>query len=103
VISAGTSVGESIAVIRAHGAEPAAVLIALDREERSGSATQIGECSAAQEVARTHGIPVIAIAGLDDLLRFLDSDEARTADLASYRDQVAAYRSRYGARRADAG
>ena len=97
VISAGTSVGESVTLIRSHGAQPAAVLIALDREERSGNAEQIGTLSAAQEVARTHGIPVLAIAGLRDLLRFLDSDAASAADVSNWRERVAAYRARYGA------
>ncbi len=101
VVSAGTSVGESVQLIRAHGAQPAAVLIALDRQERSGNATQIGELSAAQEIERAHGIPVLAIAGLDDLLGFLESDDARATDLASHRERVAAYRARYGARTPD--
>lgn len=101
VISAGTSVGESVELIRAHGAQPVAVLIALDRQERSGNAERIGDLSAAQEVERTHGIPVLAIAGLDDLLRFLESDDARTTDLASHRERVAGYRARYGARAPD--
>ncbi len=99
VISAGTSVGESIDILRANGAAPAAVLIALDRQERSGNATEIGERSAAQEVERSHGIPVLAIATLDDLLRFLDSDEAHGLRLDEHRDRVAAYRERYGSER----
>ncbi len=93
VISAGTSVGESMRLIRAQGAEPAAVLIALDREERSGDATRVGDRSAAQDIARTYGIPVLAIASLGDLLRFLDSDDA----LAAHRQKVSEYRDRYGA------
>ncbi len=97
VISAGTSVGESIELIRAHGAEPAAVLIALDREERSGDAERIGERSAAQEVTHRHAIPVLSIASLSDLLRFLSSHEGLAANLAAHRERVAAYRDRYGA------
>jgi len=97
VISAGTSVGESIDILRANGAVPAAVLIALDRQERSGNATEIGERSAAQEIERSYGIPVLAIAALDDLLRFLDSGEAQGMKLDGHRERVAAYRSRYGA------
>lgn len=96
VISAGTSVGESIGLIRAQGAEPAAVLIALDRQERSGDAQRIGEFSASQEVERRHGIPVLAIASLDDLLGFLDSGDALADGLAAHRGHVAAYRARYG-------
>lgn len=97
VISAGTSVGESVDLIRAQGAEPAAVLIALDREERSGTATEIGGRSAAQEVVHRHGIPVLSIASLGDLLRYLESDEGSAAHLGVHRERVAAYRDRYGA------
>ena len=96
VISAGTSVRESVQWIRAAGAEPAGVLIALDRMERGGTATEISGHSATQEVARLYGIPVIAIASLDDLLAFLDSDGADAQALAGFRPQVRAYRERYG-------
>ena len=96
VISAGTSVRESVELIRAHGAEPAAVLIALDRQERSGDAGHIGELSAAQEAERLYGIPVLSIATLGDLLDFLGSTEASGAGIAAHRDNVAAYRTRYG-------
>ena len=88
VITAGTSVRESVALIRAHGAEPAGVLIALDRRERGQ-----GERSAAQEVVAELGIPVHAIASLDDLLVL--AGERR--ELVQYRDSLAAYRARYGA------
>ncbi len=93
VISAGTSVRESVELIRAHGAEPVAVIIALDRQERSGDAERIGERSASQEVAQRYGIPVIAIASLDDLLAYLS---VAGAEDAPHRDRVAAYRGRYG-------
>src|SRR5574343_301930 len=73
VISAGTSVRESVELIRAHGATPAAVSIALDRKERGK-----GELSAVQEVQRDYGMPVVAIATLDDLLGYL----AHSPDLA---------------------
>ena len=66
VITAGTSVRESVDLIRAHGANPAGVLIALDRMERGQ-----GERSAVQEVRALYGIPVVAIATLDDLMGFL--------------------------------
>jgi orotate phosphoribosyltransferase len=98
VISAGTSVRESVEIIRAHNAEPAAVLIALDRQERSGDAEHIGERSAAQEAERLYGIPVLSIATLGDLLEFLGSTEASGAGIAAHRDSVAAYRARYGVR-----
>jgi hypothetical protein len=80
VISAGTSVRESVELIRAAGATPAGVLIALDRQERGQ-----GELSAVQEVQRDYGIPVIAVAGLKDLMTFL----AGRPDFAAHRIAVA--------------
>ncbi|MCP5266950.1 MAG: orotate phosphoribosyltransferase [Burkholderiaceae bacterium] len=96
VISAGTSVRESVEIIRAAGAEPAAVLIALDRRERSGDAENIGPHSAAQEIRERYGLPVFAIANLDDLLAFLGSKDSEAGDLSRHREAVAAYRDRYG-------
>jgi orotate phosphoribosyltransferase len=87
VISAGTSVRESVELIRAAGATPAGVLIALDRQERGQ-----GELSAVQEVQRDYGIPVIAVAGLGDLMSFL----AHHPEFASYREAVTRYREQYG-------
>ncbi|MGB7597731.1 MAG: orotate phosphoribosyltransferase, partial [Gallionella sp.] len=69
VISAGTSVRESIELIRAAGASPCGVVIALDRMERGQ-----GELSAVQEVRRNYDIPVISIATLDDLLGYLHAE-----------------------------
>jgi len=89
VITAGTSVRESVELIRAHGANPAGVLIALDRMERGQ-----GDVSAVQEVTATYGVPVVAIATLDDLMGFL----AGRPELHQQASQVAAYRERYGAR-----
>ena len=87
VISAGTSVRESVELIRAAGATPAGVLIALDRQERGQ-----GELSAVQEVRRDYGIPVIAVAGLSDLMSFL----AHHPEFAVHRDAVTRYREQYG-------
>ncbi len=87
VISAGTSVRESVELIRAHGATPAAVSIALDRKERGK-----GELSAVQEVQRDYGMPVVAIATLADLLGYL----AHSPDLADNQAKVQAYRDQYG-------
>jgi orotate phosphoribosyltransferase len=87
VISAGTSVRESVEMIRAAGATPAGVLIALDRQERGQ-----GDLSAVQEVQRDYGIPVIAVAGLADLMSFL----AHHSEFAAHQAAVAAYRERYG-------
>ena len=94
VISAGTSVRESVDLIRGAGAEPAAVLIALDRMERSGNAVEIGEKSAVQAVEQEFGLPVIAIANLADLMTFLTSSS--DAQLTNYLPAVKAYREKYG-------
>ena len=87
VISAGTSVRESIDLIRAAGAEPCGVVIALDRMERGQ-----GELSAVQEVQRNYGIPVVSIATLDDLLDYLQDEADMKQNLAA----VQSYRDRYG-------
>jgi len=96
VISAGTSVRESVELIRAQGATPSAVLIALDRQERGGTADRPTATSATQEVAALYGIPVLSIASLHDLLGFLEIDDAGTAEHAAHRGAIAAYRERYG-------
>jgi orotate phosphoribosyltransferase len=95
VISAGTSVRESVEMIRAGGAEPCAVLIALDRMERSGADGALSASSAVQEVSREFGIPVISIANLDDLFGYL-SGAGADPQLAQYKEAVSAYRVRYG-------
>ena len=87
VISAGTSVRESIELIRAAGAVPCAVVIALDRMERG-----LGDLSAVQEVRQSYDIPVIAIATLNDLLGFLQDEPEMVANLGA----VQAYRDLYG-------
>lgn len=94
VISAGTSVRESVQMIDAAGATPAAVLIALDRMERGGNATDLTATSAVQDVQQSFGIPVFAIANLNDLMGFLA--QTQDAGLAGYRDAVQSYRERYG-------
>ena len=94
VISAGTSVRESVQLIRDAGAEPAAVLIALDRMEKSGTATEIGEKSAVQAVEEEFGLPVVAIANLADLMAFLRTSS--NAELTTYLPAVKAYREKYG-------
>ncbi|WP_240001863.1 orotate phosphoribosyltransferase [Parvibium lacunae] len=101
VISAGTSVRESVNLIRAHGATPCAVLIALDRMERGGTADQVTLLSAVDEVRQEFGIPVVSIANLHDLLAYLQRPGAVLAahDAASAQARataVAAYRERYG-------
>ena len=88
VISAGTSVNESVAIIRAAGATPAGVLISLDRQERGQ-----GERSAAQEVRERHDIPVYSIIGLAQIVEYLDLQ----GDQSELLSAVGAYRQRYGA------
>ena len=87
VISAGTSVRESVDLIRGAGAIPAGVAIALDRRERGS-----GELSATQEVQSTYGIPVICVATLNDLIGFLAGNDALERNL----DAVIRYRKHYG-------
>ncbi|MDH4286907.1 MAG: orotate phosphoribosyltransferase [Gallionella sp.] len=87
VISAGTSVRESIELIRSAGAEPCGVVIALDRMERGQ-----GELSAVQEVQRNYNIPVVSIATLDDLLGYLQNEEG----LAQHLHATRLYRDKYG-------
>jgi orotate phosphoribosyltransferase len=91
VISAGTSVRKSIEIIRAVGATPCGVVIALDRMERGQS-----ELSAVQEVRQTYGIPVIAIATLDDLLGYLQNEGGMVQNL----NATKLYRDQYGVKHA---
>jgi orotate phosphoribosyltransferase len=87
VISAGTSVRESIEWIQQAGANACGVAIALDRQERGK-----GEKSAAQEVESEFGLPVVAIAGLNDLIEFLESRAVADIDIQAIRR----YRNEYG-------
>jgi orotate phosphoribosyltransferase len=96
VISAGTSIGESVALIKAHGAQPAAVVIALDRMERGGDAVHVTGTSAVQQVRDRYGLPVHAIATLDDLLDFLENPQTCDQSHAAHRTRIADYRSRFG-------
>jgi orotate phosphoribosyltransferase len=94
VISAGTSVRESVEIIRQAGATPSVVLIALDRMERSGNATEIGDSSAVQNVEKEFGMPVVSIANLASLMSFLES--SKNSDLQKHLPAVKAYRDQYG-------
>ena len=87
VITEGAAKREAIEMIRATGAEPAGILIALDRQERGK-----GELSATQEVSREYGLPVTAIATLADILALL---RARPGERANV-DRIEAYRRQYG-------
>ena len=97
VISAGTSVRESVRIIEAAGAHPSGVLIALDRMEKGGNAVETTPTSAVQDVETTFGINVVSIINLKDLLAFMDGTTEKAVAASAYRDAVAAYRARYGA------
>jgi orotate phosphoribosyltransferase len=94
VMSAGTSVRESIAMIRAAGGTPAGVAIALDRQERASEAGQDAPWSAVQVVTQQLQLPVAAIATLDALLAFLE--QGKDPALTAFAAPVQAYRLRYG-------
>ncbi|MEY8876789.1 MAG: orotate phosphoribosyltransferase [Leptothrix sp. (in: b-proteobacteria)] len=94
VISAGTSVRESIAMIRAAGADPCGVTIALDRQEKASENGVDAPHSAVQFVQRELGLAVVPIARLSDLLQYLRSQSDAT--LAGHLGAVQAYRDRYG-------
>ncbi len=89
VISAGTSVRESVELIRAAGATPAGVVIALDRQEKGS-----GEMSAVQEVESGYNMPVLSVASLKDLIAFLSGNRELERNL----DAVSRYREQYGTR-----
>src|SRR5687768_11128757 len=95
VITAGTAIREALDIIAAGGGKPAGIVIALDRQEVLGDGALADggtRRSAAQAVAAEHGIPVIAVATLSDLLAFA----GESATLAAERDRLDAYRARYG-------
>ena len=87
VISAGTSVRESVALIKQHGATPCGVAIALDRQEKG-----LGELSAVQEVMQANQLPVCAIANLSDLLEYVSNQQ----DMAQHLLNIQQYRQQYG-------
>lgn len=91
VITAGTAIREALGIIQDGGGTPAGIVIALDRQEIAGEGQSQ---SAAQAVAAETGIPVIAVATLDDLLAFADA----SASLADERSRLQAYRVQYGVR-----
>ncbi|OOF14975.1 MULTISPECIES: orotate phosphoribosyltransferase [Salinivibrio] len=87
VITAGTAIRESMALIQAQGAQLAGVLVAIDRQERGQ-----GELSAIQEVERDFACRVVSIISLSDLVTYLEQSEADPAQLAA----VKAYQAEYG-------
>ena len=80
---------EALAIIAEGGGTPAGIVIALDRQER---VREDAAQSAAQAGTAEHGIPVVAVAGLGDLLEFA----GERAELVGHRDALLAYRARYG-------
>ena len=94
VVSAGTSVRESIAMISGSGATPVGVAIALDRQEKSAENGADLPFSAVQYITGQLGLKVCAVATLADLLHYLDV--TADASLAPHRQSVSAYRARYG-------
>ncbi len=87
VISAGTSVRESMDIIASQGAQPAGVVIALDRQEKG-----LGELSAIQEVEKDYNIPVASIVQLGNLVEYLEADSSNAVSL----EKIRAYRQQYG-------
>ncbi len=88
VISAGTSIRESVAIIRAAGASPVAAAISLDRQERGA-----GDASAIREIEQELGLRLISIIDLDNLVEYLES----SADMNDELQRLRAYRAAYGA------
>ncbi len=101
VITDGAAKRESVELIRAHGAQPVAVLIALDRVERGTAAADSGQAlssqSAVQAFEQAFGIPVISIANFGDLMQFLDSSSPLAQDARTHRSAMEQYRATYGA------
>ena len=97
VITDGAAKRESVELIRAHGATPCGVLIALDRSERTGADDALSSLSAVAAFEQAFGIPVIPVARLEDLMQFIDSDAPSAATVRPHRQAMLDYRSRYGA------
>ena len=94
VITDGASKRESVEMIRGAGAQPVAVLIALDRMERGGRDDNLSAHSAVEDFTSAYGMPVAAIATLTDLMQYLRSTDDPA--LSAHLSRVAAYRERYG-------
>jgi len=87
VITAGTAIRETMALLQAQGASPAGVVVALDRAERGS-----GELSAIQDIEMQYGIPVIPIIRLQDLISFLQ----HRPEFREHATRIEEYRARYG-------
>ncbi len=87
VITAGTSVRESVVMINDAGATPAGVLIALDRQEKGEN-----DISAIQEVSHRFAMPVVAIIALEHIIEFIEADDSYAMNVAAIRE----YQQQYG-------
>jgi orotate phosphoribosyltransferase len=96
VMSAGTAAKESIAIIKAAGATPSAMAIALDRQEMATENGQDVPYSAVQYVRNELGLSVCCIASLSDLMSYLQQRGANSSEMAPYLEKVLAYRQKYG-------
>ena len=88
VVTAGTSISESIEIIQSEGANPCAVLIALDRQEVMDNE----KSSSAQKIEQQHGIPVISLIKLEDLITYI----ATSSTFEAHFEAIKAYQKRYG-------
>jgi orotate phosphoribosyltransferase len=87
VITAGTSVRESVVIINDAGATPAGVLIALDRQEKGKN-----DISAIQEVSDRFDMPVVSIIALEHIIEFIENDDAYKINI----ETIKAYQQQYG-------
>ena len=92
MITAGTAIRESLTLIEAAGAQASAVFLALDRQERGQIEGGMTDTSAIQQVEQEFGLPVIAIATLNDLIDYLKQQDDQEQQLEKMRE----YRERYG-------
>jgi orotate phosphoribosyltransferase len=97
VITDGAAKRQALDLIRAHGAQPAGVVIMLDRMERTGTDDALSAESAVRAFEKTTGVPVVSIAKLDDLLELLRSESPLAAAARPHLAAIEAYRERYGA------
>jgi orotate phosphoribosyltransferase len=97
VITDGAAKREALELIQAHGAQPAGVVIMLDRMERSGADGALSPLSAVRTFEQTTGVPVIPNADLNDLIALLRSDSPLAATAGQHLASIEAYRERYGA------
>ena len=91
VITAGTAIRESMSVLKAHGAQPSGVLIALDRQEKGE-----GSLSAIQEIEDKYAIPVISIVNLDLMIGYLELNQEKETEWRKTLINVKEYRRQYG-------